>query len=150
MSKSFKFRFQKVLDARERQQQALEIEMGRVNGWLLAREEELTSWLRQMADTLDEVGRARRKGDLADNARCAAYLAHVRRRIRQTHRAIAELKARKERVRQELVEAMQACKVLENYRDRLEAEFAADAEKAEERTVEMHSVRQYLRAEGAQ
>jgi flagellar biosynthesis chaperone FliJ len=43
---------------------------------------------------------------------------------------------------------MKSRKVLENYRDRLKQEFLAVHEKAEERSLEEHSVRSFIEAEG--
>ncbi len=45
---------------------------------------------------------------------------------------------------------MQSCKMLENYRDRLRHEFAAQQERAEERIVELHSMHKFHQAKRAQ
>jgi flagellar biosynthesis chaperone FliJ len=68
--------------------------------------------------------------------------------MEEVQRTISGLREGTERVRQELRRVMQSRKVLENYRDRLKAEFIAVQEKAEERVLEEHAVRGFIRAEG--
>jgi flagellar biosynthesis chaperone FliJ len=116
----FTFRFQQILDAKERQEQVLEVEVARLARAILEQESALSGWTRIRRDTLRGLRRARERADLTENARCADYLRYVRAQM----------------------------EVLENYRDRLKAEFIAVQEKAEERVLEEHAVRGFIRAEG--
>ena len=53
-------------------------------------------------------------------------------------------------MRRRLERVMQSCKMLEGYRDRLEREFMAAQEKAEERIIELHSMHKFYQAKRAQ
>jgi flagellar export protein FliJ len=143
----FTFRFQQILDAKERQEQVLEVEIGHLARAMLAQESALAGWARIRRDTLRGLRRARERADLTENARCADYLRYVRAQMEEVRRTISGLREATERVRQELQRVMQSRKVLENYRDRLKAEFMAVQEKAEERVLEEHAVRGFIRAE---
>ena len=144
----FRFRYQRILDVKQKQQKALEIELGRVDRLTLQQQALLRSWERTRQGTLDEMRQARTQGDLADNAQCAAYVRHVRSRMEQCRAALADLRVKRERVRQDLQRAMQSRQVIEKYRDRLRAQFLAELEKAEEAVAEVHTLRKFSRAEG--
>jgi flagellar export protein FliJ len=146
---TFTFRFQKLLDLKERREKALEVRLGRLEADLIAARRELEQWERTREATLAQMREARRRGDLRDNARCTAYLGYVRERIGRCHASLEQIASKKEDVRGELNAVMKSRKMLENYRDRLKAEFMAAREKAEERTVEMHTARKYVAAEGS-
>lgn len=144
----FRFRFQKILDVKERQERALEIELAGVDRLIYEREAVRAAWGRTREETLAGIARARERADLLENARGEAYLRFVRARLEQCRRAIAELRATREQVRQELQRVMRSRELLEKYRDRLRAEFLVEQEKAEERVTEVHSGLKFIRAEG--
>ena len=145
----FKFRFQKILNVREKQQRALEIELARLDRAILTNELTRRKWHCIKQDTLNATRLARHRDDLAENARCAQYLRHVRAQAQQCQSTGAQLRGNKEHIREELQRVMQSCKMLEKYRDRLKAEFMAAQEKAEERALDAHSIRAFVRAEEA-
>jgi flagellar export protein FliJ len=147
---TFQFRFQKVLDLREQQQRALEVELGRLDGELLKARAEAARWEEERAASLRAVAEARHRGDLEEDARHAGYLKHVRARIERARAALEEVRREREAARNRLERVMQACKMLENYRDRLRREFAAAQERAEERIVELHSMHKFHEAKRAQ
>ncbi|KPK66174.1 MAG: hypothetical protein AMK73_00780 [Planctomycetes bacterium SM23_32] len=148
MAASFTFRFQKLLDLKEKQERALEIELARLERAVLSQQAALDGWRGARSETFQQMREARLRGDLAENARCAGYLHHVRARVEQCRAALDELRTRREGVREELRSVMQSRKVLENYRDRLRAEFMAEQEKTEERTIELHAARKFIGVEG--
>jgi flagellar export protein FliJ len=145
---AFRFRFQRILDVKEKQERALEIELARLDRLILDQEALQREWEGARQQTLQEMLQARRRSDLAENARCTAYLPYVRARIAQCARAAAELRSQRESVRQKLEQVMKSRKMLEKYRDRLLAEFLVALEKADERVTEVHSARKFIEAEG--
>ena len=144
----FRFRFQKLLDVKERQERALEMELARVDGVIYEREAARAAWQERREETLAGIARAREQADLLENARGEYYLRFVRARLEQCRRAIAELRAIREQVRQELQRIMRSRELLEKYRDRMRAEFLVEQERAEERVTEVHSGLKFIRAEG--
>ena len=146
MATTFKFRYQTILDAREKEQQVLEIEMGRLTLAIRDQEQAIARWRTVRRRTIGQMRRARERGDLRENARCSDYLRHVRRSVARCRAGLAQLEERQDGLRGELVQVMQSRKVLENYRDRLKVEFAMAQEKAEEQTTDTHSVSKFLRA----
>ncbi len=148
MPGGFRFRFQRILEVKEKQERALEVELAHMDGLILEQEATVAQWQSRKHGVLEETLDARRRGDFAENARCTGYLRHVRGRIEKCRAALAELRLKREKVRQELQHAAQSRRVLEKYRDRLRAEFLVTVRKAEERVTEMHSIRKFSRAEG--
>ena len=145
----FQFRFQSILDVKEHQGKALEIELARIDRAILAQKETARQWERTRQQVLDELGKAQRNGDMVQSIQCGNYLRHVRRRIDDGDAVVAELNGEREQVRAELERVMRSRKALENYRDKLRSEFIAEQEKAEEKILELHSASRFIRAEGA-
>jgi flagellar export protein FliJ len=147
---TFQFRFQKVLDLREQQQRALEIELARLDAVLAQARQEVARWEGELAESLRALAAARRVGDLDEAASHTGYLKHVRARIQRAQAAVEEGQRHREVVRRRLERVMQSCKMLETYRDRLQREFMAAQERAEERIVELHSMHKFHQAKRAQ
>ena len=147
---AFQFRFQKVLDLREQQQRALEIELGRQDKAVLEAGAEVTRWEAARTESLHALAAARRVADLQEAGAHTGYLKHVRGRIERARAALAEAQRQREAVRRRLERVLQSCKMLETYRDRLEHEFMATQEKAEERIIELHTMHQFHQAKRAQ
>jgi flagellar export protein FliJ len=147
---AFQFRFQKVLDLREQQQRALEIELGRQDRVVLEAGAEVTRWEEARTESLHALAAARRVADLEEAGRHSTYLKHVRGRIERARTVLVEAQRQREAVRRRLERVMQSCKMLETYRDRLEHEFTAGQEKAEERIIELHSMHKFYQAKRAQ
>ena len=145
----FRFRFQKLLDLREKQERTLEIEVARFDKAVLGKRAQLEAWQQERRATLAQLRLARDCGDLQANACGTDYLRCLGRRADRCRAAIADLRQERERVRQRLQAVAQSRKALENYRDRKRTEFLALEEKAEERVLEEHAVRGFLRAERA-
>ena len=145
----FQFRFQKLLDVEGGKQRGLELEMAGLDSALVAAEAELDRWLRTRRGALQDIRRARLKGDMEQNARSADYLRHVRSRLERCRETIAQLNRTKDEVRLRLERAMQSCKLLENYRDRLKHEFMLAQEKSEEHVLDLLSMRRHMQAERA-
>ncbi|MHC4787686.1 MAG: flagellar export protein FliJ [Planctomycetota bacterium] len=144
----FRFRFQNILDLKENRQRALEMELARLDRAILDQEAARRRWERLRHGTLEQRRKARQRGDLVEDVQCANYLRHLRVRIGAQRSAVATLRGEREQVRRQLEGVMKSRKVLENYRDRLKQEFLAVHEKAEERSLEEHSVRSFIEAEG--
>ncbi len=145
---SFTFRFQKILEVKEQQEKALQIELARVDEAIAARRRTLQRWADERRELLDQMARCRAAGDVEESRRCAQYLQHVRNRIASARQALEDLHERRNEVRQELEEVLKSCKMLENYRERLRKEFVTEREKAEEKTLELHAARRFIQAEG--
>ena len=144
----FTFRFQRILEARERKQQALEMELGRLDRAMLEGHLELERWQAARRATLEEMRRARLEADLDRNARSAEYLRHVGERTARCRCALADLACDRADVMRRLEHAMRSRKALDEYRDRLEREFLAEQERSQERIVDLHSLRKFMQAEG--
>ncbi len=144
---TFTFPFQKVLDFREHQEKGLEIELSGLDEAILQQKQTRSRWELTRQQLLEEIGEARREGELRRAADCADYLQYVRDKIRQCERETARLQGRREEVRQELERVMRARKVVENYRDRLKKEFLAEREKIEQKVIDLHSSREFIQAE---
>ena len=147
---TFEFRFQKVLDLREQQQRALELELARLDAEVQEARTAAARWEDTRAESLRALAAARRQGDLDEAANHTNYLKHVRARIQGARAALAEAQRQREGVRRRLERVLQSCKMLENYRDRLQREFVAGQERAEERIIELHSMHQFHQAKRAQ
>jgi len=124
------------------------MELARLDKAVLDQEALMARWNRAREQTLQRMLRARREADLDRNARLSAYLEVVRGQVRRAVAALAELRRRREQARRELERVMQSRKVLENYRDRLMAEFLAAQEKAEEKVLDDFSTHRFARSEG--
>ncbi len=145
----FRFRFQTILDAKKNQGRVLEIEVARLSRAIVEQTAARERWEHIKLQTLHHRRRARERADLADEAGCAEYLRHVRAQIKKRRTAVAELSRERECARRELLQLARSRKVLENYCDRLKAEFMAAQEKAEERVLDEFSVRNIVQVEGA-
>lgn len=145
----FRFRFQKLLDLKGKQERMLEVEVACLDNVILGKRTELEAWQQERRATLGQLRLARDCGDLQANACGADYLRYLARRADRCRAAVADLRRERERVRQRLQAVVQSRKALENYRDRKRTEFLALEERAEERVLEEHAVRGFLRAERA-
>ncbi len=145
----FMFRFQKVLDLRDQQERALEIELAGIDEAVARCKDSLRRWQEARRALLDQLADARREGDWLEHANCTAYLRHVRRQVGRHHADLDALGLRRQAVRAELEGAMCSRKALENYRDKLNREFLHERERAEEKIIDLHSARTYIRTEEA-
>jgi flagellar export protein FliJ len=144
---AFRFKFQKILHVREKQQQALEIELARMDTLVREKEAALQRWHATRRETIDDRRRARLKGDLDLESRYGDYLTYVGMRTRQCQSELLRLREEREATRRELERLAQACKVLENYRDRLRRQFLTEAERAEERVLDLSAIHRFIQAE---
>lgn len=145
--KGFRFRFQKILDVREQQQKALEIQLAQSDEAVATCCRELQYWRERRHRLLDQIGRFRAEANLEEAHLCAQYLGHVRGQLAEAQRDLQDLRQRREEVRAELAEVLKSHKMLENYRERLKHEFANKQERAEQKTLELHAVRKFIQAE---
>ncbi len=141
---AFKFRLQKLLDLKEKQQRALEIELAGIERAMAIQEAELDRWQRVMDEVLHKLREARENSDLELNGRYSSYLPYVRAHLKRCRLEIVGLKHNKTAVRQQLEGLMQSRKILENYRDRLMREFLVDQERAEEKALDLHSLQKFI------
>ncbi len=144
-----RFRFQSILDVKEHQEKALEIELARIDRAILAQKETRRQWEHTRHQVLDELGKAQRNGDMVQSIQCGDYLRHVRRRIEDGDAVVAEMDGERQQARAELERVMRSRKALENYRDKLRSEFIAEQEKAEEKILELYSASRFIQAKGA-
>jgi len=145
----FRFKFQKILDVKEKQQQAAEIELAGVDKLLSEANAVLELWRRARRTTMDEQRSARHEGRLGLATLHGHYLDYVRARLDQCHGEVAKLRDEREQVRGELLRLMRARKVLEKYRDRLKKEFYRQMERDEEKEQGEHSIYKFIQSEGA-
>ncbi|MGD2174214.1 MAG: hypothetical protein PVJ27_02335 [Candidatus Brocadiaceae bacterium] len=143
----FDFRYQKILDFKQHQEKALELELARLDTAVLAQRQSRRRWDMTRRQVLDQMGGARREGDLAHAAQCADYLRHVRRQMKNCDERLDELQRERERVRRELEKIMRSRKAVENYRDRMKKLFMVEREKAEQKVVDLHAARKFIEAE---
>ena len=129
---SFDFKFQSILNVREKQQQAKEVALAQLDAQVAKVCETLNRWRIVRETTIEDQDKARLRGDLAMDARYGDYLTYVATRAAQCREELRTLSERREVVRADLERAMQARKALENYRDRLETEFIREADRVEE------------------
>ena len=146
---SFEFKHQRILDVRERQQQALEMEIAKVDRAIAEQQERVDRWLQERRETLHQILNTRVSGDLAEGARATQYLYYVRNNLKRCRQQLDELRAGREEVRHRLEQTMLVRKALENYRDRMEQDFLMDQERSQERILDLHSLRKYAQIEEA-
>lgn len=146
--KGFRFRFQKILDVREQQQKALEVQLAQSDEAVATCCRELQHWRDMRHHLLDQIGRFRADANLEEARRCAEYLGHVRKQVATARGKLQDLRRQREEVRAELAEVLKSHKMLENYRERLKQEFASEQEKVEQMNLELHAVRKFIQAEG--
>ncbi len=146
----FQFRFQRVLDVREGQRQSVQIELARAAAEQQDAAARLKRWTETKAETLRGLAAARRAGNLDDAARHSSYLEHVRTRLAQCREQHRLARQKADQLRDALEQAMQACKVLQTYRDRLESRHLAERERAEERVIDLHSMHSHTQSKRAQ
>jgi flagellar export protein FliJ len=143
---TFKFKFQRVLDLREQQQQALEGELAEVQKRLGRAEASVQRWLKLRRETLEEQGHARRKGRLGLDARYGDYLSFVRRKLSEARRELAVLTERREGIRNRIEDLLKARKLLETYRDQLKEEFYDQVLRDEQKLLDMHAIYSHIQA----
>lgn len=146
----FEFPFQRVLDVREQQELSLQMQVAGAKKDLREARAELERWEEARGKALDGISRARCRGELGEAATHSRYLEHIRRRLTDCRNTVGELEQEKHHLQQELTRVMQSRKMLETHRERLEREYLARREKAEERVVELHSTHTFIQAERAQ
>ena len=150
MEAGFRFRFQKILDIKRKQEQILEIEVARLDRLILDWEAAAERWQRIKEEALQTLRKARETEDLELNARYTAYLPHVRNQLRRCAQEADALRDDKAHVTEKLQKVMQSRKMLEKYREKLMREFLMKVEKAEERALDSHSIEKFARAAAAQ
>lgn len=145
---AFRFRFQKILDIREKEERAVQIELSRVDRALLREQQSADRWERTRQLLLEELRRARVEANLELNDRCSTYLRHVRDRIGLSREETGKLRQERQGVLRKLEQALQSRKALENYRGRMKKEFLAAQEKAEEQVIDAYSAHKFAQPEG--
>jgi flagellar biosynthesis chaperone FliJ len=150
MDTSFRFRFQRILDIKRKQEQLLEIEVARLDRLIMDWEAAGERWQRIKAEALQTLRKARETVDLELNARYTAYLPHVRKQLKRCALEADALRQDKAHVVEKLQKIMQSRKMLEKYRDKLMRASMLKAERAEERALDSHSIEKFVRAAAAQ
>lgn len=138
-------RYRRILRAREKQEQALEIEIAQVDRRIGELEDAVGRWQQEERLVLDTLRQARREADLELNARCRIYIAHIQSHVRAGREEVTRHRQARDGLRGDLEHTMQSRKTLETYCDRLRRAFMADQEKAEQEITDSYSDRKFVR-----
>src|SRR2546422_7950323 len=139
-----RFRLQAVLNYRKDLEEALQLELGRRQGEEHVARERLETLRAESDRTLAATGEllSEARPDMSTVQQGFVYLDALQRRIDAQLAELAELAAQVEAKRREVVEAMQARKVLEKLKQRHERAYAEWARQVEQRLVgDMTTVR---------
>jgi len=143
----FTFRFQRILELKEKREQALQLDVARLERSIRERQDATQYWMRMREKAMARLREACRQSDLTVNDQYGVYLEHLRGEIRHCSEQINDLEESRQKVRRELETIVQERKLLEQYRDRLLAEYAAQQEKAEERALDSYSIQKFVEGE---
>ena len=133
-----RFRLEAVLRYREDLEEALQLELGRLQGEEHVARERLETLRTESDRTLAATGEmlAEARPEMATVQQGFVYLDALQRRIDAQLVELAELAELAEAKRKEVVEAMQARKVLEKLKQRHERAYAEWARQVEQRLVD--------------
>jgi flagellar FliJ protein len=142
-----RFRLQTVLNYREDLEEALQLELGRLQGDELIAGTRLDALRTEVAGTMNATGAlfSEKRVDLATIEQGFVYMAALQQRIEAQLQELAELAERVEAKRREVVEAMQARKVLEKLKQRHESAYAEWARRLEQGLVDDMTTVRYNR-----
>ncbi len=147
---TFRFRYQKVLELKEKQEQAVSVKIASVDRDIRRHEGAIRRWELIRDEAMEKLRGFRRRGDLADCDYYADYLNYVRAQLIALQGALADLRERRASVREELERLMQSRRVFEQLREREKKTFLVHREKQEQMAMDTHSIAKFGRVGGAQ
>lgn len=142
------FQFERLLDLKQTKEQALQLEVARIERLINEIRDMIKDFARLRKETISLLRSARRNQDFAFNEHCAGYLMFLKKRIANCEKKIEELDGEKEKNLAELEQVMRSRKLLEKSRDKCLRELKQEMEKAEEKAQGLHSLHKYLEEEG--
>ena len=142
-----RFRLQAVLNYRQDLEEALQLELGRLQGEEHVARQRLDTLRLESDHTLAATSAlmSEEHPDMATVQQGFVYLDAIQRRIDSQLAELAELAERVEAKRREVVEAMQARKVLEKLKQRHDRAYAEWARQVEQRLVDDMTTVRYNR-----
>ena len=143
------FPYQRILDWKEQQERALQLEIARLERAILALRRERARWTALREETFDRFREARAKAELDVADQYPRYLEHLRDQVRRCTDKIRELQEDKEKVRKEIERVMQSRKLLEQFKERKLKQYWAEQEQGEQRALDAYSIERFIRGEAA-
>lgn len=142
---STSFRFQKLLEIKEKREQSLQMEIARIDRAVSRLQDSRDEFMRLRDGALETLREARDHEEFGVNQQYTAYLRHVRARIKDCKEETSRLEQEREKVRRKLEEIMKSRKLLEQYKEKLDKQSQQDLERFEEKVLDAYSQRQFLR-----
>lgn len=143
---SFQFRFQRVLDVRERQEDLEQIEFARVQNRYHEEQENLEQLQKKLEQHYEQSRKQREKsGNVGNFQQQQEYSRYIQGQIRRQEEVVQEWKEKLEDQRESLVEASQRRQVLETLRENDHEEFQEELLRREQNELNQVATRQYTR-----
>ena len=136
--KRFKFQLQKVLDIRERREDALKDERTKLN-YILQIEKQKLSAINQEIDSAQEKKKALQNTPHANPNEIEDYYIYIQSQLTRRGNQILHIKIAQEHVdkkRDELIEAAKQKKILEKLKEKQEFNHLWELDRAEQKTID--------------
>lgn len=145
---SFQFRFQRVLDVREQQEDLEEIEFARVQNRLRSERETLEELEQKLEDHYQNMRNSRKMGGSASSfSQQQEYTQYLLGQIERQKEVVEDWERKLEKQREQLIEASQRREVLETLKENDHEEFQKEVLRSERRELNQVAARQYARDE---
>lgn len=141
---SFQFRYQRILDVRELEEDQEQAEFVEIQNRLREEEQKLEDLKQELEEHFDKA-RAQRSGNPEAIQRHRKYARRLNNRIAQQQSVVEEWEQKLEEQREELVEASQKRQVMERLKEQDFEEFQEDIREAEQTEQDDISNQQYFR-----
>jgi len=143
---SFQFRFQRVLDVREQQEDLEEIEFARVQNRLRSEKQTLEELEQKLDDHYQNIRTRRKAGASASNfSQQQEYTQYLLGQIDRQKEVVEEWEQKLETQREQLIEASQRRQVLERLKENDHEQFQEEVLRRERLELNQVAARQYAR-----
>lgn len=143
---SFQFRFQRVLDVREQQEDLEEIEFARVQNRFRSEKETLEQLEQKLDDHYQNIRNRRKMGGRSSSfSQQQDYTQYLLGQIERQKEVVADWEQKLEEQREQLIEASQRREVLQTLKENDHEQFQQEVLRQERRELNEVAARQYAR-----
>lgn len=147
--RSLLLRVRNILGVREKQEQALQLRMARLEAKVAELDARAADLQRARATTHCRLRRARLDGNPGSEPPCNDYLRYLGMQIERCRREKCRLLEDRQQVREKLMQAMRSRRLLERHSDRLQARHERHLEQGEQKAMDRHSIGRFVRERGS-
>lgn len=143
---AFQFRYQRVLDIREMQEDQEKSEFARLQQRVIEERDKLEDLKQQLSEMLEQARRSREgEGNIQDFIQVQEYSRMLKEQIAEQQDVLEEWEEKLEEQREQLVEASQERQVMENLKERDYEEFQEERRRQEQNLNNELATRQHYR-----